>query len=157
MTRTEPPAQWRRAVPEDAGPLADLERDANLVGLAHVFGDLPFPYDAVLSRWVLLLEDPEVVVDVVPSDRGLAACAAYDRESLRHLAVHPDHWGQGLARAGFARAAAAGATRLWVLDLNHRARGLYDSMGWTPTGVTQECPWAPYPTELEYSLLGSRV
>lgn len=149
-TRTEAPAEWRRAVPDDAGPLADLERDANLIGLAHVFGGLPFPYDAVLSRWVLLLEDPEVVIDVVSSDRGLAAFAAHDPESLRHLAVHPDHWGQGLARAGFSRAASAGATRLWVLELNHRARGLYDSMGWVPSGVTQECPWAPYPTELEY-------
>lgn len=145
-----PAGTRRRATPADAGPLADLERDANLVGLAHVFGELPFPYDAVLSRWVLLLDDPEVTIDVVPSDRGLVAFAAYDPESLRHLAVHPDFWGRGLARAGFARAADAGAVRLWVLDANHRARGLYDSMGWAPTGVTQECPWAPYPTELEY-------
>lgn len=149
-TRTDRPGGWRRAVPDDAGPLADLERDANLVGLAHVFGERPFPYDAVLSRWALLLEDLEVRIDVVPGDSGLVALAAYDAESLRHLAVHPHSWGTGLARAGLARAAGAGAVRLWVLELNHRARGLYDSTGWTPTGVTQECPWAPHPVELEY-------
>lgn len=141
---------WRRATPADAGPLTDLERDANLVGLAHVFGDLPFPYDAVLTRWVLVLDDPEVVTEVVAGDQGLVALAAYDRESLRHLAVHPDWWGRGVARAGVDRATAAGATRLWVLADNHRARRLYDALGWAPTGVTQECPWEPHPTELEY-------
>ena len=146
-----PVKDWRRATPEDAGPLADLERDANLVGLAHVFGDLPFPYDGVLSRWVLVLDDPDVVTEVLPGDRGLVAYAAYDHESLRHLAVHPDWWGRGLARAGVGRAAAAGATRLWVLGDNHRARGLYEQLGWAPTGVTQECPWVPHPVELEYA------
>jgi GNAT superfamily N-acetyltransferase len=130
--------------------LADLERDANLVGLAHVFGDLPFPYDAVLTRWVLVLDDPEVVTEVVDGDQGLVALAAYDQESLRHLAVHPDWWGRGIARAGVDRAVAAGATRLWVLAANHRARRLYDSLGWAPSGITQECPWVPHPTELEY-------
>jgi GNAT superfamily N-acetyltransferase len=146
---------WRRATAEDAGPLADLERDANLVGLAHVFGDLPFPYDAVLTRWVLVLEDPGVVTEVVPGDGGLVAFTAYDHESLRHLAVHPDSWGRGIARAGVERAVATGVTRLWVLADNHRARSLYESLGWAPTGVTQECPWEPHPTELEYSRLGS--
>lgn len=138
---------WRRATPADAGPLADLEQAANLVGLAHVFGDLPFPYDAVLTRWVLVLDDPEVVTEVVDGDQGLVAFAAYDHESLRHVAVHPGSWGRGIAREAVVR---SGASRLWVLDDNHRARGLYESLGWTPTGVTQECPWEPHPTELEY-------
>lgn len=153
MTRTDV-THWRRTTPADAGPLADLERDANLVGLAHVFGDLPFPYDAVLTRWVLVLDDPEVVTEVVDGERGLIAFAAYDHESLRHLAVHPDFWGRGIAREGVVR---SGATRLWVLEDNHRARALYESLGWAPTGVTQECPWEPHPTELEYRCLGSSV
>ena len=148
---------WRRAKPDDAGPLADLERHANLGGHALRFGDLPFPYDAVLTRWVLVLDDPEVVTEVVTGDRGLVAFAAYDQESLRHVAVHPDSWGRGIAREAVSRAVAAGVTRLWVLDDNHRARGLYESLGWAPTGVTQECPWEPHPTELEYRLLGSPV
>ena len=150
-------SEWRRATPHDAGPLTDLERDANLVGLGHVFGDLPFPYDGVLARWALVLEDAEVVTEVVTGERGLVTFAAYDAESLRHLAVHPDFWGRGLARDGVSRAVAAGVTRLWVLADNQRARGLYDSLGWAPTGVTQDCPWAPYPIELEYRLLGSNL
>lgn len=141
---------WRPATTTDAGPLADLERDANLVGLAHVFGDLPFPYDAVLTRWVLVLDDPEVVTEVVVGHGGLVAFAAYDDTSLRHVAVHPDVWGTGLASEGVARAVAHGAHRLWVLQDNHRARGVYEHLGWSATGLTQECPWSPHPTELEY-------
>ena len=145
-----PPAEWRRATPDDAVALRDLERIASQTGLAHVFGDLPYPDDDVLARWALLLDDPEVVVEVVEGDRGLVALAAHDGTTLRHLAVRPDHWGTGLGREGFARAEAAGARRLWVLEANAKARGLYGALGWAPSGTTQECPWPPYPTEVEY-------
>ena len=152
-------ASWRAADTDDAGPLRDLERAANLVGLAHVFSAdrFPFPDDDVLARWALVLQDPEVVVEVVDGDDGLLAFAAYDDDSLRHLAVHPDAWGTGLAGAGVARAVAHGAARLWVLDANHRARRLYERLGWSATGVEQECPWVPHPTELEYAFVGSRA
>ena len=147
-------ATWRRATSDDVVALRDLERAASRAGLAHVFGDLPYPDDDVLARWALLLDDPEVVVDVVDDaddgQRGLVALAAHDGDSLRHLAVRPDHWGAGLGREGFHRAEAAGARRLWVLELNARARALYGSLGWSPSGASQDCPWAPYPTELEY-------
>ncbi len=142
---------WRRAGAEDAVSLRDLERIASRSGLAHVFGDLPYPEDDVLARWVLVLEDPEVRVDVVEDAVGLVAFTAYDGDSLRHLGVRPDHWGVGLGRVGVARAMTGGARFLWVLADNHRARSLYDSLGWAPTGITQECPWAPYPTELQYA------
>lgn len=142
---------WRRASAQDAVALRDLERLASRSGLAHVFGDLPYPDDDVLARWVLLLDDPEVVVEVAEDEDGLVVLAAHDGENLRHLAVRPDHWGSGLGREGFARAEAAGARRLWVLADNARARRLYESLGWRPSGVTQECPWPPFPTELEYA------
>ena len=142
---------WRRATADDAVALRDLERAASRVGLAHVFGDLPYPDDDVLARWVLLLDDPEVVVEVAEDDEGLVALTAHDGSSLRHLAVRPDHWHAGLGREGVARAEAAGARRLWVLADNGRARRLYESLGWAPTGQSQECPWPPYPTELEYA------
>ena len=142
---------WRRATADDAVALRDLERAASRRGLAHVFGDLPYPDDDVLARWVLLLDDPEVVVEVAEDDEGLVALTAHDGSSLRHLAVRPDHWHAGLGRAAFARAEAAGARRLWVLADNGRARRLYESLGWAPTGQSQECPWPPYPTELEYA------
>ena len=131
-------AQWRRATADDAVALRDLERVASRAGLAHVFGDLPYPDDDVLARWALLLDDPEVVVEVVEDEQGLVALTA------------PDHWNAGLGREGFARAEAAGARRLWVLEANGRARGLYGALGWSPSGVVQDCPWPPFPTEVEY-------
>lgn len=143
--------EWRVATSADAVALRDLERSASRVGLAHVFGELPYPDDDVLARWVLLLDDPEVTVEVVEDEHGLVALVAHDGSTLRHLAVRPDHWGEGLAREAFARAEAAGARRLWVLEANGRARRLYESRGWRPSGTTQECPWRPYPTEVEYA------
>jgi GNAT superfamily N-acetyltransferase len=143
--------EWRVATPADAVALRDLERSASRVGLAHVFGELPYPDDDVLARWVLLLADPEVTVEVVEDEHGLVALVAHDGSTLRHLAIRPDHWGEGLAREAFARAEAAGARRLWVLEANGRARRLYESLGWRPSGTTQECPWRPYPTEVEYA------
>ena len=142
---------WRVATSADAVALRDLERTASRAGLAHVFGELPYPDDDVLARWALLLDDPEVVVEVVDDDHGLVALAAHDGSRLRHLAVRPDHWSAGLGREGFVRAEAAGASRLWVLADNDRARGLYGSLGWEPSGLSQECPWPPFPTELEYA------
>ncbi len=141
---------WRRATAADAAALRDLESAASRAGLAHVFGDLPYPDDDVLARWALLLEDPEVVVEVVEDEAGMVVLCAHDGSTLRHLAVRPDRWGAGWARAGFERAQAAGARRLWVLADNVRARPLYASYGWRPSGTTQECPWPPYPTEVEY-------
>ena len=143
-------AQWRRATADDAVALRDLERVASRAGLAHVFGDLPYPDDDVLARWALLLDDPEVVVEVVEDEQGLVALTAHDGSTLRHLAVRPDHWNAGLGREGFARAEEAGARRLWVLEANGRARGLYGALGWSPSGVVQDCPWPPFPTEVEY-------
>ncbi len=151
MTTAPVTLGWRPATDEDAVALRDLERISSSAGLSHVFGDLPYPEDDVLARWVLVLDDPEVTVEVVEDDDGLVAFTAYDAGSLRHLGVRPDHWGTGLGRTGVARAVAAGASMLWVLADNHRARGLYDSLGWVPSGVTQECPWPPYPTELQYA------
>jgi GNAT superfamily N-acetyltransferase len=143
---------WRRATPADAVALRDLERAASSAGLAHVFGDLPYPDDDVLARWALVLDDPEVTTEVVEDESGMVAFAAHDGSTLRHLGVRPDAWGTGLGREGVARAVAAGASRLWVLAENRRARRLYESLGWSPTGTTQECPWPPYPTELEYAV-----
>ena len=87
---------WRTATPEDAVALRDLERAANLVGLGHVFGDLPFPDEGVLARWRETLSDPSVTVMMTP-----VAFTSWDAGGrLRHLAVHPDYWGTGLAREG---------------------------------------------------------
>lgn len=144
---------WRRAERGDAVALRDLERAANLAGLSHVFGDLPFPDDGVLARWEATLVEPGVTVLV-----HAAAFTSWDDSGrLRHLAVHPEHWGTGLARAGVELAvagirASGRAPTLWVLVDNRRARGLYDHLGWEPTGREQRAEWPPYPTEVELRL-----
>jgi len=155
---------WSRAGADEEGAaeaLLDLERRANLVGLAHVFpaDHFAFPDDDVLVRWRLLLADPSVTVDVVrePGSARLVAVAAYDDDRLRHLAVDPDHWGSGLGRAGVERAVVAirargRVPRLWCLADNHRARALYARLGWRPTGAERPAPFPPHPTEQEHVL-----
>lgn len=142
---------WRQADEADLLDLMELERDANVAALGHVFPG-PFPEDDVLARWAIMLDSGQVRVDVVHAAGGLVAVAAYDDSSLRQLAVHPTVWGNGLARQGVQRAIAAigaGAT-LWCLEQNYRARGLYEHLGWSVTGHQQECVWPPHPKELEY-------
>jgi GNAT superfamily N-acetyltransferase len=150
--------ELRKATTDDAVALLDLERAANLVGLAHVFPAemYPFPDDAVLSRWVLVLEEPGVTVLVRDASRGVDVLVAYDDRSLRHLAVHPDQWGRGLAASAVGTAVAAmeraGATEaeLWCLAENRRARRLYERLGWTATADQRPAPWPPHPVELRY-------
>jgi GNAT superfamily N-acetyltransferase len=151
---------FRRAGEEDLLALAELERDANVVGLAHVFAPdrHPFPFDAVLARWRLVLDDPDaevLVLDDAARDR-LLVYVAYDAAMVRHVGVHPDRWGEGLATAGMAAALAdmsgRGTTEacLWVLAENGRARRLYERLGWTRTDERREAPWPPHPVEVRY-------
>ena len=152
---------FRDATLDDLGPLRDLEREANLAALGHVFPPdrYPFPDDDVLARWALVLDEPGVVVRVAEDDGGLVAVAAYDDSTLRHLAVRPDHWGDGLATTAIETALHAmdlrGSTiaSLWCLEENHRARRLYEYLGWRPTPDRQEAPWPPHPVEMRYTRL----
>ena len=139
---------FRTASPADADALTTLERDTNLVALAHVFPGVPYPEAEVRARWAALLEDPRIRVEVTGPAERLDVYLAWDDERLRHLGVRPERWGQGLARAAVRRA--HGVRRLWVLRENHRARGFYEHLGWVPSGVEQQAEWPPYPVELEY-------
>jgi GNAT superfamily N-acetyltransferase len=144
-------ALFRLATSVDVEALTALERDTNLVALAHVFPGLPYPYDDVRERWSRLLVDPLVRVELAgPADRP-DVYLAWDTPGpgrLRHLGVRPEAWGRGLARQALERA--VGVRRLWVLCENTRARGFYEHLGWTPTGLEQQAEWPPYPVELEY-------
>ncbi len=150
MPTTDPAAgTFRAATQADAEALMALERDTNLVALAQVFPGVPYPEHDVRDRWLRLLADPEVTVEVVgPPDR-LDVYLAYDEVRLRHLGVRPERWGEGLARAALDRA--VGTRLLWVLADNERARGFYAHLGWQPTGRAQTAEWPPHPTELEYA------
>ncbi len=154
---------FRQATEADLVALSDLEREANEAALFHVFPpeQYPFPQDDVLARWALVMEDPDVAVIVAEDQegRGLVAYAAHDDSTLRHLAVHPDHWGQGLATSMIELVLHAidlrGSTEasLWCLQDNRRARRLYEYLGWKPTDDIREAPWPPYPPEMRYTRL----
>ncbi|MPZ96413.1 MAG: GNAT family N-acetyltransferase [Propionibacteriales bacterium] len=157
-TAAWPQSTIRRATSDEAGPLAEVERAATLVALAHVFPPDRFPYpDAdVLARWRIVLEDPAVTVLVAERDGGLLGYAAYDDTWLRHLGVHPDHWGTGLADlltdTALAGIAAGGTTiaRLWVIADNHRARRFYERGGWLRGAETDTAEFPPHPAEVDY-------
>ncbi len=152
------PSTIRPATSVEAGPLADVERAATLVALAHVFPPDRFPYpDAdVLARWRIVLDDPSVTVLVAECDGQLLGYAAYDDTWLRHLGVHPDHRGTGLADlltdAALAGIAAGGATvaRLWVVADNHRARRFYERSGWLRGTECDTAEFPPHPAEVDY-------
>ena len=107
------------------------------------------------------MDDPsaEIVVADDESGRGLIAYAAYDDSTLRHLAVHPDHWGEGLATTLIEVALDAMRLRgctvasLWCLRDNRRASRLYRHLGWRATDVAREAPWPPHPIEIRYTRL----
>lgn len=155
------PVNLRPAGEADLVALLDLERAAGLVAHREVFPPdrFDYPSEDVLARWRIVLEDPDVVVEVADlpgSGPDLLALVAYDPGTLRHLAVHPDHWGRGIASALVERvvrqqrASGASEVTLWVLAANARARALYERHGWERSGAQQESPWPPYPTELGY-------
>ena len=154
---------FREAGEQDLVALASLEREANEAALGHVFPPdrYPFPENAVLARWRLVLDDPEVAVLAVNAQRGgdLVAYVAHDDSTLRHLAVHPDHWGEGFATAAIQIAlrgmGSRGSTEvsLWCLQENHRARRLYEHLGWKPTDDIREAPWPPHPLETRHTRL----
>lgn len=152
---------FRPARESDLVALMDLERTANLVALGHVFPPdrYPFPEDAVLARWAIVMDaaDVSVVVADDPESEGIIAYTAYDDSTLRHLAVRPDHWGEGLASAAIEKALHAMDLRgsilasLWCLEENRRARRLYEHLGWRASGEIQEAQWPPHPVEMRYS------
>ncbi len=154
---------FRPARADDVSALRDLEREANLAALGHVFPPerFGFPDDAVLARWALVLEDPTcrtLVVDDDEREGRLVAYVASDDETLRHLAVHPDRWGQGLGTAAVESAVAdiagRGATTasLWCLEENRQARRLYEHLGWRAGRERRDAPWPPHPEEMRYEL-----
>lgn len=147
---------FRLAGPADADALTELERQANLVALAHVFppDQYPFPTDGVRARWCEVLADPQVTTVVIDGEHGLDAFVAFDRATLRHLAVHPDRWRTGLARRAIEFATTRmDSPRLWCLRANTRALGAYGHLGWHATGRTRNAEWPPFPEEIELTLL----
>lgn len=128
--------------------LAEIQEAASVAGLAHIFGDEPFPREAVLERWRAYTG--EILLD--EDGLGFAAVAP---GWLNGLYVRPEAWGTGVAARLHDRALAAlgpGRARLWVLEENRRARRFYERRGWAADGTTRPVPYPPFPVDVGYSL-----
>jgi GNAT superfamily N-acetyltransferase len=145
----------RRSGPDEAELQYEIQRDASLAALAHIFPPdrYPYPHDDVRRRWQ---EFPGTVL--VAERAGLPlGIAAVDDCFLHGLYVVPQEWGSGIAVElhDAAVAAAHGCTelRLWVLEHNARARRFYESHGWRPSGDTRVVSFPPNPLDLGYVLV----
>lgn len=150
---------FRDATDEDLIGLLDLERAANVAALGHVFPpeDYPFPAEAALEDWRTALADPARSVLVAGPSGALRAYLMHDAARVHKLAVHPDHWGHGLATRALDTALAAMRDRgtstawLWCLEANPRARRLYERLGWTDSGEREPSKWPPFPRMVRYT------
>jgi GNAT superfamily N-acetyltransferase len=148
----------RRATTDDAAVLAAIQEDASKAGVPHVYPPTryPFPRAAVQERWRAYTTAGGWAV---LADDGFVAV---DGEWLEAMYVLPAAWGRGLADELHAaavdqlRAHGAMRARLWVLELNARARRFYERHGWRPDGTSRVVEFAPHPIDLGYALdLGS--
>ena len=150
---------FREATHRDLKELLELDRAANLAALGHVFPQerYPFPEAEILSQWQDMVADPTLTVLVAEGAESLTSVVVYDAERVQKLAVHPGHWGQGLATRALQAALDAMRQRgtttawLWCLEENARARRLYEHLGWRTTGERETSKWPPYPVMLRYA------
>ena len=135
----------RRARAEDLAAIVALNRAAATVAYAPIFGDAPYPEDAVRRRYARLLADPDTQVFI--ADHGYAAARPGHVEALY---VTPEAWGTGLADELYACIAAVAGrpATLWVLEANARGRRFWERRGWRPTGKRDESG----EPELEYAM-----
>ena len=152
----------RVATPADYEAVGQLCFESYLAGggLAEGRDD---PYGQVLrdvapraaSGVLLVMDGPEgapvATATIAPAGTQFAQVARPGEVEIRHLAVAPSAWGQGLAEAlvawieGWATDQGAEAIALSVLDGNPYSTGLYARLGytglperdWIPDGVTQ--------------------
>ena len=138
---------------DDFELLAEIQEQASLAGLAHVYPPerYPFPTEAVRERW--RTADDEILVD--PQGRGFAAVTG---EWLNGMYVRPEAWGTGVAAELHDRAVEAlrangvERARLWVLEHNDRARRFYERRGWAADGTSRVVEFPPHPLDLGYAL-----
>lgn len=147
MTAGDVTIQVRTVTDADIPNLAGVQLRSALAGFAHIFPEsIPKPTQGELeAEWRALVEDPDrtillatatgepvgaVVFGADAAERARGDCA------LLKLYVVPDYAGQGVGRRLHDRAVsdltAAGhrRARLWVLERNLIARGMYERRGW---------------------------
>jgi RimJ/RimL family protein N-acetyltransferase len=124
-----------------------VQRAASLAALGHIYGDEPYPDDAVLERWQAF---PGTVL-VSERDEEIVGVAGIEGEWLHGFYVVPDSWGTGVADELHEAAVELGVARLWCLEENHRARRFYERRGWQLNGETRVVEYPPHPLDVGYS------
>jgi GNAT superfamily N-acetyltransferase len=156
----------REARADEAEALAEIQRDASLAALSHIFPPevYAFPMDDVRERWTAALADPETSVIVAELHGRPVGLAGYRADWLDGLYVVPDHWARGLGVAlhdrvlDQLRERGSAHCHLWVLEHNHRARRFYERQGWEENGDTRVVPFPPNPLDVGYTIdLESRM
>jgi GNAT superfamily N-acetyltransferase len=136
----------RSAGAEDLDAIVAINRASAIAAYAAIFGDAPYPEDAVRRRYTQLLGDPDVAV-FIAGDVGYAAARPGHVEALY---VVPGAWGSDVAGELYGQVAAVAGrpATLWVLEANERGRRFWERRGWRPTGVRDETKV----TELQYAI-----
>jgi GNAT superfamily N-acetyltransferase len=137
----------RRSGHEEADAHFRVQREASLAGLGHIYGDEPYPDDAVLERWRTF---PGTVL-VAERDGGIVGVAGIEAEWLHGFYVLPESWGTGVADELHEAALELGVARLWCLEENRRARRFYEKRGWRLNGETRVVEYPPHPLDVGYS------
>jgi diamine N-acetyltransferase len=132
---------------EDAERHFEVQRAASLAALRHIYGDEPFPDDAVREQWRCFQGT------VLVAERGgdVVGVAGIDGDRLVGFYVLPGWWGTGVADELHDAAVERGARTLWCLEENHRARRFYEKRGWRLNGETRVVPFPPRPLDVGYS------
>jgi RimJ/RimL family protein N-acetyltransferase len=125
----------------------EIQRAASLAGLKHIYGDEPFPDDAIRRHWRTF---PGSVL-VADRDGRSVGVAAVDGAWLQGFYVLPEYWGTGVAGELHDAAVELGANRLWCLEDNHRARRFYEKRGWRLNGESRVVEYPPHPLDVGYS------
>jgi RimJ/RimL family protein N-acetyltransferase len=124
-----------------------VQRAASLAALGHIYGDEPYPDDAVLARWQAF---PGTVL-VSERDGAIVGVAGIEGEWLHGFYVLPDWWETGVADELHEAAVELGVAQLWCLEDNRRARRFYDKHGWRLNGETRVVEFPPHPLDVGYS------
>ena len=149
----------RPAAPADAEAVFEVQREASLAALGHIYPPdrYPFPDEAVRGRWREAIADDRSHVVVAERAGRIVGVAATRDGWLDGLYVRPESWGDGVAAllhdAALRAIEAEGATtaHLWVLEGNARARRFYERRGWRLDGSERVVPFPPHPLDVGYS------
>jgi putative acetyltransferase len=150
----------REAKTGEAATLAEIQRDASLAALAHIFPPevYSYPIDEVTRRWEESLADEAVTVLLAEEDGAPSGVAGCRSEWLDGLYVLPQWWSRGVGRAlhdevlDRLRGDSCERCHLWVLEDNDRARQFYERLGWAENGTSRVVPFPPNPIDVGYTI-----